>query len=654
MSDQTKTAVLKIEIDRQSALKGLIESEKAIVDLKKSQKDLNDEFKAGKVSLEQYAKIKVEFDSLLKREIDNRKVLKQAIDAEKGSRQEEKALLASLIQQRDRLNRTTEDGIKKHDDLNKRIKELNESLKKAETEGGTYGRNVGNYGNKILDAAGNIGIFQKGLALLSNPLTLATAGVTALAAAYSSSAASAKSLHETQNLLKSEFQVFSGALGGEISEKEGLGTKITRYATGIGKGILAGAAYVISGFNNQVIESATQEEKQVDKVYQAYNKLKEAQLEQMQNQIQASKLRKEAFELTVIRGNEELSIEKRLQAAQKITENLKESREESVEALKQQAQQLLIIGELTNNNVLDNKNISALREQYLSLLVQINDAEASRARKIAAAESAERKLNEELNKKGDIKGYQGNSNIPTFGSKLSGARSAETLLEPGLKNFQETAQKEADIYDFKAKKYKEDQKKKEEADKNKIKSEQAVYDSTLRFSRAASQILGQNSQEYKAISSIDATVATYLAADKALAEVPYPANFFAAASVIAEGIANVVSINKAAGGGSFMTKGPTMLLVGDNPGGQERIDVTPISGKGETTINRNSNLIAMAGGGSITTGDGGLFTNNSTAQANQTLMMANAIKSMPAPIVSWKEGLIIDQRINFKEGLTRK
>lgn len=654
MSDQTKTAILKIEIDRQSALKGLIESEKAITDLKKSQKELNDEFKAGKVSLEQYAKIKVEFDSLLKREIDNRKILKQAIDAEKGSRQEEKALLASLIQQRDRLNRTTEDGIKKHDDLNKKIRELNESLKKSETEGGSYGRNVGNYGNKILDAAGNVGIFQKGLSLLSNPLTLVTAGVTALAAAFSSSAAAAKSLHETQNLLKANFSVFSGALGGELSEKEGLGTKATRYAVGIGKGLLAGAAYVLSGFNQKIIESAEAEEKQVDKVYRAFNKLKEAQLEQMENQVQAAKLRKEAFELTVIRGNEELSIEKRLQAAQKITANLKESREESVEALKKQAQQLVIIGELTNNNVLDNKNISELREQYLSLLVQINDAEASRARKIAAAESAERKLTDELNKKGDIKGYAGNNNIPTFGSKLSGAKSVDQLLEPGLKNFQDIAQKEADIYSFKEKKYKEDQKAKEQADRAKIVSEQAVYNSMLRFSRAASQILGQNSQEYKAIASIDATVATYLAADKALAEVPYPADIFAASSIIAEGLANVIQINKAAGGGSFMTKGPTMLLVGDNPGGQERIDVTPISGKGETTVNPSSNLIAMAGGGSITTTDGGLFTNNSTAQADQTLMMANAIKNMPTPVVSWKEGLIIDQRINFKEGLTRK
>ena len=57
----------------------------------------------------------------------------------------------------------------------------------------------------------------------------------------------------------------------------------------------------------------------------------------------------------------------------------------------------------------------------------------------------------------------------------------------------------------------------------------------------------------------------------------------------------------AAGGGSFMTKGPTLLLLGDNPGGVERVDVTPISGQGQTKVNPQSNLVAMAGGGTLTT-----------------------------------------------------
>jgi TP901 family phage tail tape measure protein len=57
-----------------------------------------------------------------------------------------------------------------------------------------------------------------------------------------------------------------------------------------------------------------------------------------------------------------------------------------------------------------------------------------------------------------------------------------------------------------------------------------------------------------------------------------------------------------AGGGSFLTSRPTTILVGDNPGGVEHVQVTPISGKGKTTINPNSGLIKMAGGGSVLAG----------------------------------------------------
>jgi hypothetical protein len=56
------------------------------------------------------------------------------------------------------------------------------------------------------------------------------------------------------------------------------------------------------------------------------------------------------------------------------------------------------------------------------------------------------------------------------------------------------------------------------------------------------------------------------------------------------------SVVKAAGGGSFITHGPTSFTVGDNPGGMELVQVTPLSGIGQTTVNGRN--LAMAGGGS--------------------------------------------------------
>ena len=51
----------------------------------------------------------------------------------------------------------------------------------------------------------------------------------------------------------------------------------------------------------------------------------------------------------------------------------------------------------------------------------------------------------------------------------------------------------------------------------------------------------------------------------------------AAASAIAVGTANIQKIQSASTGADFITSGPQMLLVGDNPGQREKVEVTPLS-----------------------------------------------------------------------------
>ena len=57
-----------------------------------------------------------------------------------------------------------------------------------------------------------------------------------------------------------------------------------------------------------------------------------------------------------------------------------------------------------------------------------------------------------------------------------------------------------------------------------------------------------------------------------------------------------------AGGGDFVTNGPTTITVGDNPGGREFVSVVPISGTGTTRPVAGG--LAMAGGGTVDAGDG--------------------------------------------------
>lgn len=104
---------------------------------------------------------------------------------------------------------------------------------------------------------------------------------------------------------------------------------------------------------------------------------------------------------------------------------------------------------------------------------------------------------------------------------------------------------------------------------------------------------------YKAIAIAQTIWDTYSSAQssyKAMAGIPYvgPAlGVAAAASAVAAGLANIAQIKAArfALGGDFITRGPTPIIVGDNAGGVERVQVTPIS---------SPNINGPQGGGSIT------------------------------------------------------
>ena len=126
------------------------------------------------------------------------------------------------------------------------------------------------------------------------------------------------------------------------------------------------------------------------------------------------------------------------------------------------------------------------------------------------------------------------------------------------------------------------------------------------------KLLGGESKKwsavYKATESSKALVDTYRSAGaqfKAYSET-YPAPFgqiagvAAAAAAVAAGMVRVKQINAAATGADYQTSGPELLLVGDNPSGQERVQVTPLGGDpningpqgGGITLNISGNVMS--------------------------------------------------------------
>lgn len=134
-------------------------------------------------------------------------------------------------------------------------------------------------------------------------------------------------------------------------------------------------------------------------------------------------------------------------------------------------------------------------------------------------------------------------------------------------------------------------------------SEASEKSSNEKITEIKKQAFEENKKNQVALGII-ATFQSALQAFQSLIGVPIVGQILApiaAAAALAFGFKNVDNIRNtpfsaAAGGGDFITKGPTLLLVGDNPGGRERVSVEPLSGRGKTVINPRGNLIAAAGG----------------------------------------------------------
>jgi len=111
----------------------------------------------------------------------------------------------------------------------------------------------------------------------------------------------------------------------------------------------------------------------------------------------------------------------------------------------------------------------------------------------------------------------------------------------------------------------------------------------------------------KRAAQVQALVDAYASANaayKAMAGIPVVGpglGIAAAAAAVGAGLANVKMIEKAATGADFVTSGPQMLMVGDNPGGREQVSVTPLSspnidgpqGGSSVTVNVSGNVLSQ-------------------------------------------------------------
>lgn len=123
----------------------------------------------------------------------------------------------------------------------------------------------------------------------------------------------------------------------------------------------------------------------------------------------------------------------------------------------------------------------------------------------------------------------------------------------------------------------------------KTQMEESYLNSAQGFIAAGAALAKAGSREAKALAITDATIATYLGATKAFASVPYPANFIAAGSVIAGGLANVAKITSA---GSFANGG----FIGGSSFSGDKLQANVNSGEAVLNVSQQKEFMKIANG----------------------------------------------------------
>jgi hypothetical protein len=663
MAEDKDELILKFQLDQTELLKGSAEAKKAILSTKDAQKELNKTFKDGKISVDEYAAESVKLENQLKREKETYNQLTKAIDIESNSIDAQRAKLAALTKERNATNQSTAEGVKQVDKLNKEILELNNSIAKHEQKGGDFRRNVGAYTNSIKDAAGqiniagvNVGSLTDKIGSFVNPATAAVGVVTALGAAYANSTRGAKDLEFAQNQLAISAKLISNSFAELITSGED------------GEGFFTGLLNKTLSFVNN------------NPLFISFRLLG----------VDLEKIAKDSKSLALVLEQLEDLGRKELEVREKINERLGDNQELMTEIQSEQTkynEKIDKSNEIITNLYRNQDDLKGVLEEELALI----------NKQLAADKDNEQLQTAVLQKKKEISNVERDTEQAQARKQAARGEGEQASIETnpiggndfGMKEAEKAATQKIDLAKhtekFVTKFHKEQLQQRNQDALNAAEAQKQInqlsMESTKQIFGALAGVFQQGSDLQKtfAIASLATDTAEAIGALTAAAE-ENPANGFTfGAAGIAQYTAGIVRIlnnvaqakriiSQAAGGGDFITKGPTLLMVGDNPGGVERVSVEPVSGKGQTRIAPMGNLmtttslssgissyvngIKMAGGGTLTAyNDGGMVKNSLAYQTDQYMMIANILKQMPPPVVSVKEITDKQTRIQTRQNL---
>jgi len=700
-----------------------------LADVQQLIKETNKEFAKGDKDVKEYtAEIRALKAEEAKLKEEGKQLLLQQ-KAQENSIEGMRAKLSLLTKQRNQLNLSDKDGVKRAAELNVQIKELNDNLSGFERAGGDFRRNVGNYPEQFKEAAGGVQIFGHSLgdlfkAILTNPFGLILTALTGLYKALEQNDTIATFFKGAMTGLGIVFDNVAGfiskvvlGLADFLSSGSALGNFFSDFGKRIANAVLAPLQLVIDSakafgklangdFKGALLSAGsamldfgkniTFANNESNKLISSLGELTQAGIEyekalddieakQSKLNVTVSELEKQRARLILqskdlskteeerIRLNEAAAaIDKRIlserlsllneeiSAQQKYINALDEG------SVKREEAEFRLNDLLVQRNAFEQESIrfqELAQNKRNAIIEKQAKLEEEQAKKRAEEEARRLKESEERNRKEieaayDLEVFKREREIETTASLDEQLELRRELLDfqrdyelsntnlvesERLLIIEQYKKKEADLV--------------KQIETQKAKITKQKQDATLSAFANTSQnvlsILNQQSAAFKALQIADATRNAYVSFSQTMADKTifptYLKPIFAGIN-LAVGLANVAKLAGVfGGGGEFETNGPTMIMVGDNPGGRERVTVEPLSGRGQTRV-FDGNKIAMAGGG-VVVANGGSRPIKQGFEAQNNLLQA--LSAMPAPEVSVKEITNTTNRVRVKEKISR-
>lgn len=635
MATDKETTIFEFKIEQGDAFSEMEKTKKAIIGLKEEQAKLNKAYKDGQLTVEEFAQESVRVEQVMKKQTTNYSNLTKQVQGTKS----------------------------KTDELIKSNQSLTESLNKASPAAGGF-------------ISGLQGMAKSAIAFIATPLG---AVIGAIGLAIGALTAYFKGSQEGQDRFNRLATIGSAILGKFSDAVQEVGKfifdNLVKGLEFLGKVL----SFIIPGFD-EFIKKAT-EFLNLDQA-SAISALEEEQRMLTLQLTTRRDILKSEIEAAKLRGESTRNAKDRAAAFKEVEDKVKELFKEEKRLAELDRDIAIARGELSKNQFEDNLKIeeakarlaqlsreeSAMLKENATKQLALNDAkqkEIELARQKASLLENERLEAEHLAEINEEEAQKLREHEMAMQAQKQLDAEYEMQLSDSLAELEaENNEKVADSFDratqrrmaAATERYKLEQeliKRGLTAEQAQAKVHEIVEQNKLRVTSdvlsQATSLFKEHTVAYKVLASSRVIIDTYQAATAALKFInPIVGGIFAALT-IAAGLANLAKINgvSLAGGGDFVTKGPTVLLVGDNPGGRERVRVDPLSGRGQTRVFGDG--IAMAGGGSI---NGSIMAAAQVAPINAQAEFQNQLQTPQAINFVEADYKEFRQKIEFKEQLT--